>query len=290
MLPSLRTIGVAALTAGALAAAAAPASAGHARDDGTTFATATGSDVVVFNTKGRAVQLDLRGIGYGEKIRGLDVRPSTGVLYAVTDADRVYTIDLKARRATPTGPAFMPPTLGEYGGFDFNPVPDKIRLTTDANENRRIEPANGATLAIDKPLMFAATDASVGVDPAVVGSAYTNPDNDPATGTTLYGIDAATDSLVKQDPPERRRADHGRQARRQRRRLQGRLRHRPRQHRLGAAAPARRQARPLHGGHQHRRHQARAQHPLGPQAGRPRRSRLLTRSLLGRPAARRAGR
>ena len=147
------------------------------------------------------MQLDLRGIGYGEKIRGLDVRPSTGVLYAVTDADRVYTIDLKARRATPTGPAFMPPTLGEYGGFDFNPVPDKIRLTTDANENRRIEPANGATLAIDKPLMFAATDANMAVDPAVVGSAYTNPDNDPATGTTLYGIDAASDSLVKQDPP-----------------------------------------------------------------------------------------
>jgi hypothetical protein len=119
----------------------------------------------------------------------------------VTDADRVYTIDLRARRATPVGQPFAPATLGEYGGFDFNPVPDKIRLTTDANENRRIEPATGATLALDKPLAFAATDANVGVDPAVVGSAYTNPDNDPATGTTLYDIDAATDSLVKQDPP-----------------------------------------------------------------------------------------
>ena len=283
MLPSLRTIGVAALTAGALAAAAAPASAGHSRTAGPTFATATGSDVVVFNAKGRAAQLDLRGIGYGEKIRGLDVRPSTGVLYAVTDADRVYTIDLKARRATPTGPAFMPPTLGEYGGFDFNPVPDKIRLTTDANENRRIEPANGATLAIDKPLMFAATDANMAVDPAVVGFAYTNPDNDPATGTTLYGIDAASDSLVKQDPPNdgvlttvgKLGVNVGF--------LQGRLRHRPRQHRLGAAAPARRQARPLLGGHQYRRHQAGAQLPLGPQAERPRRPRLLTRSRLGRP-------
>jgi len=47
----------------------------------------------------------------------------------------------------------------------------------------------------------AAGDRFEGRRPSVVGAAYTNPDTDPDTGTTLYDIDADLDVLVVQDPP-----------------------------------------------------------------------------------------
>ena len=34
-----------------------------------------------------------------------------------------------------------------------------------------------------------------------MGAAYTNPDNDPTTGTTLFDLDAGPDALVVQAPP-----------------------------------------------------------------------------------------
>jgi hypothetical protein len=44
-------------------------------------------------------------------------------------------------------------------------------------------------------------DSGFGQDPGAAGAAYTNNDNDPATGTTLYDIDATRDVLVVQNPP-----------------------------------------------------------------------------------------
>ena len=44
-------------------------------------------------------------------------------------------------------------------------------------------------------------DANSGRQPRVVGAAYTNPDNNPATGTTLFVIDAGLDLGAVQDPP-----------------------------------------------------------------------------------------
>ena len=37
--------------------------------------------------------------------------------------------------------------------------------------------------------------------PLIAGSAYTNPDRDPTTGTALFGIDFGTDSVYQQIPP-----------------------------------------------------------------------------------------
>jgi len=192
------------VAAGTLAtlALAVPAASARNYEPAERFAATVGDqEVLVFSTDGRARHVWLRGLGEHEAIVGLDVRPATGVLYAATDADRIYTIDLDARRATPVGSAFAPSLLGEFAGFDFNPAVDRIRLTSDANENLRLVPDTAALAAVDGPLAYAATDASAGIDPSVVGSAYTNPDTDPATPTTLYGIEAATDALVVQNPP-----------------------------------------------------------------------------------------
>ncbi|HVF48119.1 MAG TPA: DUF4394 domain-containing protein, partial [Pyrinomonadaceae bacterium] len=74
-----------------------------------------------------------------------------------------------------------------------------IRITNDAEQNLRANPADGANV-VDKPLVFAATDANTGKDPNVAASAYTN-NVAGAKVTTLYNIDHTLDVLLTQVPP-----------------------------------------------------------------------------------------
>jgi MYXO-CTERM domain-containing protein len=86
-------------------------------------------------------------------------------------------------------------------GFDFNPVPDRIRVIDGGpNTNLRYHPVTGALVSTDGPLAFNAGDPNFGAEPNVVGAGYIN--NFPgATSTTLYGIDALNDVLVTVIPP-----------------------------------------------------------------------------------------
>ena len=90
--------------------------------------------------------------------------------------------------------------MGADFGFDFNPTVDRIRVTSDSDQNLRLNPANGALAATDGPLAFAATDVNNGQNPNVVASAYTN-SMSGATSTTLYDIDSDLDVLAIQNPP-----------------------------------------------------------------------------------------
>jgi Domain of unknown function (DUF4394) len=91
--------------------------------------------------------------------------------------------------------------VGIEFGFDFNPTVDRIRVVSDAGQNLRLHPDTGAVAAVDGSLNYAAGDANAGRQPRVVGAAYTNPDNNPATGTTLFVIDSSLDIGATQDPP-----------------------------------------------------------------------------------------
>jgi hypothetical protein len=82
-------------------------------------------------------------------------------------------------------------------GFDFNPVPDLIRVTSDADQNLRLNPNDGTVTGTDGNLAFAGGDANAAGNPSVVGSAYTN-SQPSATMTTLYGIDSNLNALVTQ--------------------------------------------------------------------------------------------
>ncbi len=80
---------------------------------------------------------------------------------------------------------------GTFFGVDFNPVPDlagnpSFRVISDTGQNLRINANTGQVLV----------DAAV-TGGTIVSSAYTNNDVNPATGTTLYGIDANTDTLLR---------------------------------------------------------------------------------------------
>ncbi len=134
----------------------------------------------------------LRGLNPGETIQGIDFRPATGQLYGLGVAGaqaRLLTIDTSTGNVSQVGSSFA--VSGTAFGFDFNPTVDLIRLVSDADINRTINPASGAVVN--------QTNLNPG-NPSVVGSAYTN--NFPgAPTTTLYAIDFASDRLLIQNPP-----------------------------------------------------------------------------------------
>jgi len=140
-------------------------------------------------------RVTVTGLGAGETIVGIDFRPVDGRLYALSSGSRVFTIDTITAVATPVGAAFTPALSGTDFGFDFNPVVDRIRVHSDAEQNLRIVPTTGAVAFTDAPLMYAPGDVNAGQTPNVAASAYTN-SVAGATMTTLYAIDAFRDVLV----------------------------------------------------------------------------------------------
>jgi Ca2+-binding RTX toxin-like protein len=158
-------------------------------------------------TPGATTSMPVTGLGVGDVPEGLDFRPATGELFLLTrnttGADRLYRLNPTTGAATlvSTDGAF---TLNNDGffGFDFNPVPDRIRVTNSGNPNQnlRLNPNDGTLTATDGPLAYAASDPNASAAPEIQASAYTN-NFAGATTTTLYGIDTALDILVIQNPP-----------------------------------------------------------------------------------------
>jgi len=153
-----------------------------------------------------AQRVPVVGLVPGEQIVGLDTRPLDGALYLLTSGSKLYTVDASSGVATPVGSApFSPALNGRAVGFDFNPTVDRIRSVTDVDQNLRAVPAGiageGTVAVVDGALNYDPMDAGFGFDPRVGAVAYTNPDNDPATGTTLYDIDTERDVLLQQTNP-----------------------------------------------------------------------------------------
>ena len=140
------------------------------------------------------------GLNANQTLRGIDFRPANGLLYGVSSDSRLYTINLSSGAATPIGSAGAFALTGTSFGFDFNPVPDRIRVTSDADQNLRLNPNDGTLAGTDGILAYAAGDTNALANPNIVGSAYTN-SFPGATSTTLYDIDSTLDILVIQNPP-----------------------------------------------------------------------------------------
>jgi hypothetical protein len=143
----------------------------------------------------------ITGLPGGENIVGLDVRPLNGQLYALGKTSRLYVINPRTGAARQVGATpFIPALAGTGFGFDFNPTVDRIRVTSDAEQNLRLNPDDGTVAGVDTNLAYAPGDPGAGTNPSVAGSAYTN-SFAGATSTTLYDIDNARHALVIQNPP-----------------------------------------------------------------------------------------
>jgi hypothetical protein len=148
----------------------------------------------------------ISGLPAGEQLLAIDFRPvATGspaggfnaTLYGLGSDNRLYTIDTSTAMATQVGSAGAFTLNGISFGIDFNPVADRLRVVSDADENIRLNPNDGTLSATDIALAYVPGDSGFGVNPNVVGAAYTN-NFGGAQLTTLYGIDANRDVLVRQ--------------------------------------------------------------------------------------------
>jgi len=180
---------------------AATAAVSQSLPETTFFAVNTKGELVSFKSSKPSKMLKvpkLTGMQKAEWLVGIDFRASNKMLYGVTNQSRVYTINTTTGVATAVGNLTTMLT-GEQYGVDFNPVPDRLRIISNTDQNLRANPADGVNV-VDKPLLFAATDANNGKDPFVSASAYTN--NFAGTkGTALYNIDSSIDALLLQNPP-----------------------------------------------------------------------------------------
>lgn len=152
--------------------------------------------------------LNITGLQTNERILGIDYRPTTNILYGLGSMNRLYTLNATTGAASFVALLTADPTdltnpftalSGRSFGIDFNPVPDlagmpSLRITSNAGENLRVN-VNAGSLG----RTFTDTNLNPG-SPTIVASAYINNDTNPATGTTLYAIDSATDALYTQNP------------------------------------------------------------------------------------------
>ncbi len=141
----------------------------------------------------------ISGLQQNETIRGIDFRPATGQLFAMGSFNNLYTLNLASGAASVVGAGSFSPALnGSSFGFDFNPVIDRIRIVSDANQNLVGNPDTGTTTNTGViPVFYGAGDPNEGADPNIVGSAYTN-SFAGTLSTQLYGVDTGLDILVTQ--------------------------------------------------------------------------------------------
>lgn len=205
------------LFAPALLAAAALAACGSGDDSlpvvppvpvvvGDTVALTVSGSVLSFDRAAPATlkgSIAVSGLQPDEKLVGLDIRPADGLLYALSNQARLYTLDaatgvasFKATLSAATGDDNPYTALtGSQFGVDFNPVADRLRVISDTGLNLRVDVATGA--ATTDGVINGAGNAATA---AITAAAYTN----AVAGTTttqLFSLDAAAGQVYLQDPP-----------------------------------------------------------------------------------------
>lgn len=158
----------------------------------------SGNRLTFIRSTDASVQGSLTVTGVSGSLIGIDVRPANRLLYGLTDANILYTINLQTGAATVASALSVPFTAGTLSGMDFNPVPDRLRLVGANGQNFRINVDTGEVIQ-DRPLAFGPMELQ-GSRPAVTAAAYTN--NVAGTQSTrLLNIDGERNLLLFQNPP-----------------------------------------------------------------------------------------
>lgn len=171
-------------------------------------------ELIVFDARRPEAVLERRrvtGLAAGERLIGVDFRVAKGVLYALSQAGRLYTLDVSSGALAAVGAAPAEARLtGAAFGFDFNPAADRIRVVSSSGLNLRLHPDTGALVdgdpsqpgvQPDPDLHYVPGDVNAGRAPEVVAAGYTyNPQDSKIT--TNYAIDRARGVLVMQGSRE----------------------------------------------------------------------------------------
>jgi hypothetical protein len=143
--------------------------------------------------------------GVNERLLGIDFRPANNVLYGLSNAGFLYTVDplTGAASRVGTGPTFVGNLNGSVFGFNFNPRADRIRVVSDTGLNLRLDPVTGAVVPTgpDASLRYVdGTDGNPNPARGIVATSYTNSFLG-LTGTEQFDLDARLDLLALQAPP-----------------------------------------------------------------------------------------
>ena len=185
----------------ALAAAALVAASFGAQAQSTTLVgLTTTNEIVKTNTAGSLQQVAITGLASGERLLGLDNRPTNGLLYAISNQNNLYTIDAMTGAASfvtvLTGASFA--STGGIG-IDFNPQADfagaaSLRVTTAGGNNYAVNVNTGVVGNVASNIGAGHTAVAYSNSfPGVTPGSF--PGTVPGDLTDLYYINTATDTL-----------------------------------------------------------------------------------------------
>lgn len=189
------------------------------------------SSVEASNPGSISASATITGLADDDTLVGMDFRPANGDLYAVGRLGNLYVINPQTAVVEATIPLVPAPDTmpvfealdGMHFGVDFNPVPDRLRVTSDTGQNLRINVDNGETI-VDGDIAYAEESDVGGIEdipllgpllgvigsillpeddaavPALTAAAYTNSFAGTTT-TQLFTLDIGNDSLNLQNPP-----------------------------------------------------------------------------------------
>ncbi len=132
--------------------------------------------------------ISVTGLAAGENLIGIDRRPTTGVLYAISNQGRVFSISASG---TATLVGTVPGISGTTViGIDFNPEADRQNLAS-----LRVITSSGQNGAFNVSSAVPTYTAQTAVQANLTSIAYSNNDIDASTPTSLYFIDSNSNEL-----------------------------------------------------------------------------------------------
>ena len=135
------------------------------------------------------------GLASGESLVRFDYLPASGILYGLTNDNKLATIDVSTGAATLVNTTAFTTDSLSGAVISFDPVSGQLRVMS-ANDNLRVDPATATLIATNTAAAFDSGDTNSGKTPNLVGLAYNNQVTS-ATSTTLYALDTGTSSLVR---------------------------------------------------------------------------------------------
>jgi hypothetical protein len=188
---------VSALTAGSGLAAVSSAQAATVPKSALGLSS-NGKNLTVFSlSTGKRIKAlgQAKGLVGDVRLVGIDERPVDHKVYGVGDQGGIYLVNRgngTVRKVSQLSVALT----GTHFGVDFNPAADRLRIISDTGQSLRHDVSQAApTTAVDGTLNYEGTTAT-----GVTAAGYTNSDNDPTTGTTLFDLDMTRDQVVQQVP------------------------------------------------------------------------------------------
>lgn len=191
----IRTAVSRALLAGACLAALAVSSAEAA----TIWALDSAGRLARIDADSRKAAAPVAIKGANGAVLSVAVRPADGMLYGLTAAGQIVTIDPMTGQATQKAMLDKKLETGARTTINFNPVVDRIRVVSSNGGNWRIHPDTGAVL-VDGALKYAPDSAYSAAAPMVTTGAYTN-HFAGTKETALYTLDTKLGLMNLQAPP-----------------------------------------------------------------------------------------